>query len=84
MGGPYAVLSARLRHEFYGLPETKTCSYKDCFKEAVHELGHTSDLTHCDDYSSVTAPSDAVEWIDLKESALCSVRGNEVFNTAGR
>jgi predicted Zn-dependent protease len=28
-------------------------------------------LTHCDDYRCVMASSHAVEWIDLKESALC-------------
>jgi archaemetzincin len=41
-------------------------------KEAVHELGHTLNLTHCEDYTCAMAPSHAVEWIDLKESTLCS------------
>jgi transcriptional regulator with PAS, ATPase and Fis domain len=40
-------------------------------KEAVHELGHTLNLPHCDDYSCAMAPSHAVEWIDLKKSTLC-------------
>jgi archaemetzincin len=72
MGGPCAVLSAhRLRQEFYGLPEDKSLLLQRLIKEAVHELGHTLDLTHCDDYSCVMAPSHAVEWIDLKESTLC-------------
>jgi predicted Zn-dependent protease len=38
----------------------------------VHELGHTVDLRHCEDYRCAMAPSHAVEWIDLKEVALCS------------
>jgi len=38
----------------------------------VHEVGHTFDLTHCDDYGCAMAPSHAVEWIDLKEVALCA------------
>jgi archaemetzincin len=41
-------------------------------KEAVHELGHTLSLTHCEDYSCAMAPSHAVEWIDLKEKTLCA------------
>jgi len=40
-------------------------------KEAVHEVGHTLDLTHCDDYACAMAASHAVEWIDLKEASLC-------------
>jgi len=40
-------------------------------KEAVHELGHTLDLRHCEDYRCAMAASHAVEWIDLKENGLC-------------
>lgn len=80
MGGPCALLSAhRLRQEFYGLPEDKDLLLQRMLKEAVHELGHTLDLTHCDDYSCVMAPSHAVEWIDLKESSLCRVCGQKAY-----
>jgi archaemetzincin len=41
-------------------------------KEAIHEIGHTLHLTHCDDYRCVMAPAHAVEWIDIKEVWLCS------------
>lgn len=72
MGGPCAVLSAhRLRQEFYGLPPDSELLSRRLIKEAVHEVGHTLNLTHCDDYNCVMASSHAVEWIDLKESALC-------------
>ena len=40
-------------------------------KESVHELGHTLDLRHCQDYRCVMASSHAVEWIDLRESTFC-------------
>jgi len=74
MGGPCAVLSAhRLRQEYYGLPPDPELFRQRLIKEAVHELGHTLNLTHCDDYRCVMASSHAVEWIDLKEGALCSV-----------
>jgi archaemetzincin len=72
MGGPCAVLSThRLRQEFYGLPSDREVFRERVVKEAIHEVGHTLDLTHCEDYRCVMASSHAVEWIDLKESALC-------------
>lgn len=72
MGGPCAVLSGRrLRQEFYGLPPDPELFRQRLIKEAVHEVGHTLNLAHCDDYRCVMASSHAVEWIDLKESALC-------------
>ena len=48
-------------------------------KEAVHEIGHTLELTHCDDYQCVMAPSHAVEWIDLKEGILCDSCRARIF-----
>ncbi len=73
MGGPCAVVSAhRLRQEFYGLPPDHELFRQRVIKETVHELGHTFDLTHCEDYGCAMAPSHAVEWIDLKESTLCT------------
>lgn len=72
VGGPCAVVSGgRLRQEFYGLPADRDLLADRLRKEAVHELGHTVELTHCDDYSCVMAASHAVEWIDLKADGLC-------------
>jgi archaemetzincin len=72
VSGPCAVLSShRLRQEFYGLPRNPELFRKRLIKEAVHELGHTLNLPHCDDYRCVMASSHAVEWIDIKDSALC-------------
>ena len=73
MGGPCAIVSFhRLSQEFYGLPPDPDLLSGRLIKEAVHEVGHTFDLTHCDDYSCAMAPSHAVEWIDLKEATFCS------------
>lgn len=72
MGGPCALLSAhRLRQEFYGLPADHKLCRQRVIKEAVHELGHTMNLTHCNDYRCAMASSHAVEWIDLKDDVLC-------------
>ncbi len=73
VGGPCALISTyRLRQEFYGLPFDLEILQQRIIKEAVHELGHTVNLTHCDDYRCAMASSHAVEWIDLKESKLCT------------
>jgi archaemetzincin len=72
MRGPCAVVSARrLRQEFYGLAPDRDLLEQRLLKEAIHEIGHTCNLTHCDNYVCAMASSHAVEWIDLKEAALC-------------
>jgi len=72
MGGPCALVSAyRLRQEFYGLDRDDALLSQRLLKESVHELGHTLDLHHCQDYRCAMASSHAVEWIDLRQSALC-------------
>jgi len=72
VGGACAVVSAhRLTQEFYGLPQDPDLLRARILKEAVHELGHTFSLPHCDDYECVMAPSHAVERIDLKTSHFC-------------
>ncbi len=71
--GSCAVVSFhRLRQEFYGLPANSTVLRERLLKEAVHELGHTMPLAHCEDYQCVMAPSHGVEWIDLKTSQFCT------------
>jgi len=73
VGGPCAVVSShRLQQEFYGLPPDLQLLRQRLKKEVIHELGHTLSLAHCDDYRCVMASSHAVEWIDLKDSALCA------------
>lgn len=72
IAGPCAVVSAfRLRQEFYGLDGDEDLLRERLLKECVHELGHTLELRHCQDYRCAMASSHAVEWIDLRESTLC-------------
>jgi archaemetzincin len=71
--GTMALVSThRLRQEFYGLSSDEHLVEERLLKEAVHELGHTFGLVHCDDIACVMAASHAVEWIDLKGSHYCS------------
>ena len=72
MSGACAVISTyRLRQEFYGLPADTGLLRDRVTKEAVHELGHTFGLVHCEDYECAMASSHSVEWIDLKGKFLC-------------
>jgi archaemetzincin len=81
--GRCAVVSThRLRQEYYGLPPDPQLLMDRLLKEAVHELGHTLQLTHCDDYGCVMAASHSVEWIDLKGAHLCGLcRGRVAANS---
>lgn len=72
IAGPCAVVSAyRLRQEFYGLVRDDALLRQRLLKESIHELGHTLELSHCEDYRCVMASSHAVEWIDLRETIFC-------------
>jgi len=85
MGGPCAVVSLhRLHQEFYGLPKDEDLLVDRLLKESVHEVGHTINLTHCDNYRCAMAPSHAVEWIDLKDNWLCSDCHGRVFGESTR
>jgi archaemetzincin len=72
LGGTCALVSYhRLTQEFYGLPPDPDVLTERLVKEAIHEVGHTAGLTHCEDYECVMAATHAVEWLDLKTSAFC-------------
>ncbi len=70
--GSCAVVSLhRLREEFYGLPTREELMRERLVKEAVHELGHTFGLRHCDDWQCVMTSSHAVERLDVKTADFC-------------
>ena len=72
VGGPCAVISGhRLKQEFYGLPADEKLHRERLLKEAVHELGHTCGLSHCEAYRCVMSASHSVERIDIKDAAPC-------------
>lgn len=70
--GACAVVSLhRLREEFYGLPPREDLVQERLVKEAVHELGHTFGLRHCDDWRCVMTSSHGVERLDVKTADFC-------------
>jgi archaemetzincin len=70
--GAVAVASShRLHNSFYGLPEDDGLFLSRLEKEVVHELGHTFNLKHCENYSCVMHSSTYVEDIDLKKPEFC-------------
>jgi archaemetzincin len=73
LGNRAAVISLhRLRQSFYGLPEDDALLYERCEKEAIHELGHTFRLIHCQKFDCVMHFSNSIEQIDLKNNTFCS------------
>lgn len=72
LDGKQALVSIhRLRQEFYGLPADADLLRARLLREAVHELGHTFALRHCDDWECAMSSSSSVEAIDLKGASLC-------------
>lgn len=83
MGGPCAVVSTyRLRQEFYGLDPDDSLLRERLLKEAIHELGHTLNLRHCQDYQCAMASSHSVEWVDLRDNRLCDACRYELESNA--
>jgi len=72
LGGRCALVSGhRLHQKFYGLPEDEGIYLNRCEKEAVHELGHTLGLKHCDNFECVMRYSNSVADIDIKRNVFC-------------
>ena len=68
-----AVVSIyRLDNARYGLPGSNRLLLDRLTKEAIHELGHTCGLIHCDHPVCVMRSSTYVEDIDLKSEQFCS------------
>lgn len=67
-----AVISlTRLRQEFYNLPQDQGLFHKRALIEAVHELGHTYGLGHCENPRCVMFFSNSLIDTDRKDSEFC-------------
>ena len=72
LGGRAGVVSVhRLGSGDSRSPEDHLRRSERLMKEGIHELGHTFDLTHCEDRACVMSTSRDVPQIDLKGLELC-------------
>jgi archaemetzincin len=72
LDGRSAVISFhRLDETFYGFPSNEELLVERLEKEAIHELGHTFGLVHCENYMCVMHSSTAVEEVDVRPSDFC-------------
>ncbi|MFH1011265.1 MAG: archaemetzincin family Zn-dependent metalloprotease [bacterium] len=72
--GMGALVSAfRLRNEFYGRPPDMQLFQERLLKEAIHELGHTYGLRHCNYPGCVMNSSTYIDDVDEKMVSFCRV-----------
>jgi archaemetzincin len=70
--GKAAVISfTRLRQSFYKLPEDQELFRRRVLTEALHELGHTFGLGHCENPRCVMFFSNSLMDTDRKGSEFC-------------
>jgi archaemetzincin len=73
LNGRVAVVSlARLRQEYYGLPENREVFLERVLKEALHETGHTFGLVHCANGNCAMSLATNIRQIDGKRAAFCA------------
>jgi archaemetzincin len=61
----------RLDPTFYGERPDRKLFLARAAKEAVHELGHTFGLVHCQDFKCVMSFSNSIFDVDEKSAAFC-------------
>jgi archaemetzincin len=70
--GVAIISSCRLRQEFYGSLPDEALFMDRTIKEAVHELGHTFGLEHCENARCVMHFSNSLADTDWKQAKFCS------------
>ncbi|HEX5137072.1 MAG TPA: archaemetzincin [Planctomycetota bacterium] len=78
-GGRALVISlARLKPEFYGLPQDRGLLLRRASLEFLHELGHVWGLGHCRDNGCIMRFVPTVEGIDNRGTAFCAACASAV------
>ncbi len=70
--GITVISLARLREEFYGLRPDKKLFCERAIKEAIHELGHTYGLDHCQNPKCIMYFSNSIRDTDRKGPRFCN------------
>jgi archaemetzincin len=71
--GVAAIISlTRLRQEFYGLHQDKKLFHLRTVKEAIHEIGHTYGLSHCQNPHCIMYFSSTIRDTDKKGPGFCT------------
>jgi len=65
------VSLVRLRQEYYGLPKNEKLFLFRTLKEAIHELGHTFGIGHCEDPKCIMHFSNSLKDTDVKGPDFC-------------
>lgn len=79
LDGRIAVVSlCRLHQEFYGLPADNQTLRERTTKEALHEMGHTFGLVHCNDSRCAMSLATHIGLVDLKEEKYCERCGMQL------
>ena len=72
VGGTTALMSvARLRQEFYSLPQDDVLLRTRALKECVHEVGHAFGLVHCPNVGCPMSLSHGIRQVDQKSTEFC-------------
>ncbi len=61
----------RLRQEYYSLPKNEKLFLERVLKEAIHEIGHTYRLGHCEDPKCIMHFSNSIRDTDVKGPLFC-------------
>jgi len=70
--GKFALISLhRLKPEFWGEEKDQKLFFDRAIKEAVHELGHSFGLEHCENERCVMTFSNRIGHTDRKKAVLC-------------
>jgi archaemetzincin len=69
--GVCIISLVRLRQDYYGLQKNEKLFLERAVKEAIHEIGHTYRLGHCEDRKCIMHFSNSLKDTDIKGPDFC-------------